>query len=94
MLKQSQEHLEKAEKVNVESHHNESVFTETLYNQAKEQETLREQLEEWRTSAKDGLEIINDLTQTCDKLQSFLLEKESVVTEAGVQTDSQGMYMC
>ena len=91
MLNQSQEQLEKVEKVNVQSHENERVFTETLYNQAKEQETLREQLEQWRTSAKDGLEIINDLTQTCDKLQSFLLEKESVVTEVGVQTDNQGM---
>ena len=91
MLKQNQEKLGKVENVVVD---NKWVFAETLYNQQREQETLREQLEEWRTSAKDGLEIINDLTQTCDKLQSFLLEKESVVTEVGVQTDSQGMHMC
>ena len=87
MLKQNQE---KVANVVVD---NKSVLVETLYNQGREQETLREQLEEWRTSAKDGLEIINDLTQTCDKLQSFLLEKESVITEAGVQTDNQGMHM-
>ena len=88
MLKLNQE---KVENVVVD---NKSVSVETLYNQSREQETLKEQLEEWRTSAKDGLEIINDLTQTCDKLQSFLFEKESVVTEAGVQTDNQGMHMC
>ena len=88
MLRLNQEKLGNIERVDVD---NKQVFTETLYNQVKEQETLREQLEEWRTSAKDGLEIINDLTQTCDKLQSFLIEKESVVTEAGVQTDNHGM---
>ena len=91
MLKLNQEKLGNIERVDVD---NKRVFTETLYNQSREQETLRKQLEEWRTSAKDGLEIINDLTQTCDKLQSFLLEKESVVTEVGVQTDYQGMHMC